>query len=370
MSDPKRDIAHLQRVVDEHPIWDCALFKACGRGELSRDDFRSLFGQYTHYSNNFTRYLAGVLLSCEDDLLRARLSENLWEEGGGAEPDERHAELFRRFLVDTMGVTNPHAVPREDFTEVFVSRYLRGATNPDHTYGCAFLALGTEGIVARTYRIFVDGMLKVGIPEDELGFFKLHILCDDEHAATLMDMMLASHARPDWRTVCERAIDDALTARREFFEALYEHRRQALPAAVASRVRSMLPEHLPPSARHHYARTEHGDAVSPGTDAHLGTAGAIQRLDFDARQTLDVLTIALPPGASTGRHRHAHETVLHVMEGTGSALIGDQTVSLAPGDTAFIPRWVFHQTRNTGTQPLVALTVTDSPLCSSILGTN
>ncbi len=370
MSDPESEIANLQRVVDEHPIWDCALFRACERGELSRDDFRSLFGQYTHYSNNFTRYLAGVLLSCEDDLLRARLSENLWEEGGGAEPGERHAELFRRFLVETMGVTDPRAVPKEAFTELFVSRYLRGATNPDHTYGCAFLALGTEGIVARVYRILVGGMLKVGIPEGELGFFKLHILCDDEHAATLMEMMLASRARPDWRTVCRRAIDDALTARMQFFEALYAHRRQALPAAVASRVRSMQPEPLPPSARRHYAGTEHGEAVAPETDALLGTAGATQRLDFDARQTLDVLTITLPPGASTGRHRHAHETVLHVMEGTGTALIGEQMVSLAPGDTAFIPRWAFHQMRNTGTQHLVALAVTDAPLCSTILETN
>jgi mannose-6-phosphate isomerase-like protein (cupin superfamily)/pyrroloquinoline quinone (PQQ) biosynthesis protein C len=369
MSDPARDIANLQRVVDEHPIWDCALFRACERGELSRDDFRALFGQYTHYSNNFTRYLAGVLLSCGDDLLRARLSENLWEEGGGAEPEERHAELFRRFLVDTMGVTHPRAVPIEPFTELFVRRYLRGATNPDHTYGCAFLALGTEGIVARVYRILVGGMLRVGIPEDELGFFKLHILCDDEHAATLMEMMLASRARPDWQTICGRAIDDALTARMRFFDSLYQHRRQALPAAVASRVRSMQPEPLPPSARRHYAGID-GEAVAPETAAFLGTAGVTQRLDFDARQTLDVLTIALPPGASTGRHRHAHETVLHVMKGTGSAVIGDQTVTLTPGDTAFIPRWAFHQTRNTGTQPLVALAVTDSPLCSALLGPN
>jgi len=370
MNPLERDLAYLQAVVDDHLIWDCDLFKACKRGELSHDDFRALFGQYTHYSNNFTRYLAGVLLSCEDDLMRAKLSENLWEEGGGSNLEERHAELFRRFLIETIGISNPRAVPVEDFTDVFVHRYLRGASHPDHTYGCAFLALGTEGIVARMYRILVDGMLKIGIPEEELGFFNLHIMCDDEHAATLLEMMVASRERPDWRAVCERAIDDALTARADFFEVLYARRCRVLPGSVVEGVRSMEPTPLPASARRLYAREERGETVPPRSDAPLQLAIEQRRMNFDARQALDVLTLDLPPGTSTHRHRHAHESVLHVLEGSGSIAVGDQSMSVSAGDTVFVPRWEVHQTCSTGIQPLRVLVVTDSRLCASILATD
>jgi hypothetical protein len=88
------------------------------------------FEQYYLFSNNFTRYVAGVMYRCEDDKLRSKLTKNLWDEGqphppslhlppalhclphpsaarlshtgGGAEVDKRHSELFRKFLNNTV----------------------------------------------------------------------------------------------------------------------------------------------------------------------------------------------------------------------------------------------------------------------------
>lgn len=357
------DMAHLQAVVDNHRIWDCDLLKACARGDLSYDDFRTLFGQYAHYSNHFTRYLAGVLLSCEDDLMRAKLSENLWEEGGGTHINERHAELFRRFLVHTMGISKPRESPLEDFTDVFVRRYLRGASSSDHTYGCAFLALGTEGIVARLYAILVDGMQNVGIPDDALGFFKLHIHCDDDHAATLVEMMCASRGRPDWLTVCQRGIQDALSARADFFDALYANRRPGLHAPVHSEPRS--PQSRSTGTRWHYTREERGELLSSPSSATPETALLRHRMRFYVGQALDVLTIDLPPTTRTHSQPCGHDTVIHVLEGHGSTTVGDQTFPVSAGDTVFVPRWELHQTQNTGTLTLRVLVVTDMPRCDS-----
>ena len=83
------DVAYLEQYVESHAFWDNSVFQACRRGDLTLADFRVLFGQYAHYTKNFTRYLAGVMFTCTDDLLRAKLSENLWEEGGGADPGQR-----------------------------------------------------------------------------------------------------------------------------------------------------------------------------------------------------------------------------------------------------------------------------------------
>ena len=85
-------LAPLLALVEAHPLWQCRLFAACQAGELTLSDFRYLFGQYHEYSRNFTRYLAGVVASCDSDYLRARLTQNLWEEGGGTKPERRHSE--------------------------------------------------------------------------------------------------------------------------------------------------------------------------------------------------------------------------------------------------------------------------------------
>lgn len=50
------------------------------------------------------------MTNCENDYYRSRRSENLGEEGGGAKPEERHAELLRKFLVQTLQVKNLAAI--------------------------------------------------------------------------------------------------------------------------------------------------------------------------------------------------------------------------------------------------------------------
>src|SRR6202000_1665016 len=78
---PEAVLARLHTAQAAHPFWQNRLFKACSAGSLTRDDFKLVFAQYYLYSQNFTRYLAALMASCESDLLRARLAENIWEEG-------------------------------------------------------------------------------------------------------------------------------------------------------------------------------------------------------------------------------------------------------------------------------------------------
>src|SRR5437588_2713788 len=106
-------LAELHRQRDEHPLWRSRFLRLMAAGSLSMSDLRHVFGQYYHYSRNFTRYIAALMARCPDDYFRARLSENLWDEGGGAKPELRHAQLYRNFLAQGLGLDDPEDIPCE-----------------------------------------------------------------------------------------------------------------------------------------------------------------------------------------------------------------------------------------------------------------
>lgn len=61
----------------------------------------------------------------------------------------------------------------------------------------------------------------------------------------------------------------------------------------------------------------------------------------------------LPPGQAIQPHRHpGMDEIIFVHRGTGTAALGDRTVSVSAGTTVFIPRATRVTLRNTGTEPL------------------
>jgi pyrroloquinoline-quinone synthase len=212
-------LEQLNYLKDNHAFWNNSLLQAAQSGALTIKDYRYIWGQYLLYSQNFTRYVAGVMAVCENDYYRACLSENLWEESGGCKLEERHSEIFRKFLkrLDI----NPLKIEYADFTRIFVQQYLHETRCSDALWSSALLSLGTEAIVPRMYNIFIQGMLKAGIPDEWLYFFHIHVECDDRHAATLKELLCSFDKESDWFERCAGALDKALTMRANFFENLY-----------------------------------------------------------------------------------------------------------------------------------------------------
>jgi mannose-6-phosphate isomerase-like protein (cupin superfamily) len=60
----------------------------------------------------------------------------------------------------------------------------------------------------------------------------------------------------------------------------------------------------------------------------------------------------LQPGDRVFRHTHPCEEGLTFLSGTGEATMGDETVSISPGVSLFIPTGVLHGFTNTGDEPL------------------
>jgi len=65
--------------------------------------------------------------------------------------------------------------------------------------------------------------------------------------------------------------------------------------------------------------------------------------------------VIVPPGSHTGRHRHGEEA-LHVLRGTGAALIGGRRYDVLPGTTLHVPYMDDHQLVNLGDDEMEVVT--------------
>ena len=352
-------LAKLRIIQAEHPFWSNPLLAGFAQGSFTRDDLRFVFSQYHHYSKNFTRFIAAVMANCESDLFRAQLSENLWEEGGGCEPDRRHAQIFRNFLTRTMGIENPEALEYEPYTRHFVREFLVQSLRASPMAGAAFLSLGTEGIVARMYQIMVKGLTKAGIPSEELEFFHIHISCDDEHAVTLENMMASYANEPGWYDTCLAAMDHALQLRNEFFSSLFDslQKNRLVPTLDRMQKRDSLARGVSDAALVHRPGQSTEELYQNDVEK-LNVKFSVARLPL-AGEVLDPRTVHIPAGKFNEKHKHAHETLIHILQGTGAVVIDERVFPVRPGDTVLVPRWAMHQTQNTGATDMRFLAVTD-----------
>ncbi len=258
----------------------------------------------------------------------------------------------------------------EDFTQEFVDIYLKNSIQADPVSGSAWLSLGTEGIVSDMYQIMVEGMRQAGFQDIELEFFQLHIGCDDEHAATLTEMMCSYQDLPEWFETCLQATDRALTARSHFFECLYDRIVRGLNISLVSTIenRKSLAHRVTDISDLKSSTLQAGTKIYSNSTPHLNIEFAVERLSFPVTQVLDPRIVIIPAGKNNEKHRHAHETLLYILQGSGQVLIDHRLIEVATGDVVFIPRWCIHQSQNNGNLEMKILAITDFGLTSTVLG--
>lgn len=112
-----------------------------------------------------------------------------------------------------------------------------------------------------------------------------------------------------------------------------------------------------------------GAAMYANTNERLNIAFTVDRLAFPEIQAMDPRVLRIPAGKNNELHRHAHESLFVVLAGEGEVRVGERWSPVRTGDVAFVPRWIFHQTRNTSADAeLVILAITDFGLTSAVLG--
>lgn len=94
----EKQLGIFMSVANSHPIWQCDLLSKMSEGGFSQKELAFIFQQHYQYSNNFTRILCLVAGHFDRSVHRAIIIENLYEEAGEENINNRHSVLMREFL--------------------------------------------------------------------------------------------------------------------------------------------------------------------------------------------------------------------------------------------------------------------------------
>lgn len=147
----------------------------------------------------------------------------------------------------------------------------------------------------------------------------------------------------------------------------------ALPTALVELIdrvesRQALGADLPIETWTHSA-DDAGEQVYQNKNDRLDIEFTVERYGFPHVQTMDPRLVRIPPGKCNEYHKHAHESLFVILKGEGEVRVGDEWRPVRQGDLAFVPRWIFHQSRNTSTtDTLVILAITDFGFTKAVLG--
>ena len=231
------ETAVQQRHSKVHP-WS----EAWVAGRLDRRLLAEWTKQHFHFVSHFSEWLATVFGNCPVDEVRHFLAENIFEEegfqAGAGFPAVRHTDLLLDF-GEHCGMSRKEIVDAQLNGELLAetlglqSWCYRQAQRP-FAEALAGLLVGLESQVPQVYARTTPPLLeKYGFTEEEVVFFRLHIVADQEHGE-LGYKILEKHATtPEVQESCVRLVREATMMRRLYLDGLY-NKFLAQPRAQAA----------------------------------------------------------------------------------------------------------------------------------------
>ncbi|MGY6217117.1 TenA family transcriptional regulator [Methylolobus aquaticus] len=210
----------VEKALDR--LFQTDFLSRCRSGSITRLELIAFLQQHRWYSRQFTRYLAALVANIPNDDDRRDLMGNLFDEMGlGDAGSVPHTVLYLD-MMRHLGLDGDQ--PPYPATQALAGTMLGCCRSPKFMVGLGALCLGAEAIVPRMYAMIVDGFLALGESRENFKFFTLHMQCDDEHAATMQDIIARELANNP--AACHDLLygaERALLARVRFFEALSVH---------------------------------------------------------------------------------------------------------------------------------------------------
>lgn len=215
-----------QRHSKIHPFSD-----AWVSGALNRSILGEWVKQHYHYVSHFSQWCGSIYARCEDEATRAFLVENIMEEEGhvaeGGFPAAKHVDLLLDF-GEACGKS------RQEIKEAQTNGELMGgllglqawctvqSMQPTHV-AIAGLLVGLESQVPQIYQRTTPPLIdKYGFSEDDITFFRLHIVADTEHGKRGYEIVERLADSDEKQTACLRAVREATIMRRLYLDALYD----------------------------------------------------------------------------------------------------------------------------------------------------
>src|SRR3954449_817301 len=98
-----------------------------------------------------------------------------------------HARIHADMLKDFDIVLD--ACPVDPETQHLIDTMFMLCRQPQGTAGLGAMCLGAEGLVPAVYTRIIEGFRHCGVAPRRLEFFAIHIECDDDHAATMYEIL-------------------------------------------------------------------------------------------------------------------------------------------------------------------------------------
>ena len=223
----KENLIHRVRA---HPF-----LERCRNGTITLNELKEYLVQQGLYSAYFTRYLCALMSNLPSSDAVLKLAENLFEELGLDGGDATPHHVIYRHMLERFGLSIKGIEPRPS-TKKLIDTMLHHCKNPNPSYGLGAICLGAEALVPALYADIISGFAARGAEAKDIDFFRIHVECDDGHAATLRDLMV-NIAADDTEQVAimlrtGRALADA---RFDFFSGIQSpsHAADAAQRAVA-----------------------------------------------------------------------------------------------------------------------------------------
>ena len=215
-----------QRHSKAHPFSE-----AWVSGGLNRQILGEWVKQHYHYVSHFPQWCGSIYAHSDDAATNAFLVENIMEEEGhvaeGGFPAAKHVNLLLDF-GEACGKSRQEIQEAQKNGELMAG--LLGlqswctvqSLKPTHV-AVAGLLVGLESQVPQIYKRTTPPLTKkYGFTDDEILFFRLHIVADTEHGRRGYEIVERLADSDEKKTACLRAVREATLMRRLYLDALYD----------------------------------------------------------------------------------------------------------------------------------------------------
>jgi pyrroloquinoline-quinone synthase len=214
-----------QRHSAVHP-WS----EAWGSGKLSRHLLGEWVKQHYHYVSYFAQWLGAVYANCPHWEVQQFLLENVAEEEGmvgqAGMAAVRHADLLLDF-AEACGKSRKEIIEAQDKGELLAetlglqSWCFRQSQRP-FVEALAGLLVGLESQVPAIYSKTTPPLIeKYGFTEEEVTFFRIHIVADQEHGERGFQILEQYATTAEQQAQCVRLVKEATMMRRLYLDGLY-----------------------------------------------------------------------------------------------------------------------------------------------------
>ncbi|MEE2704777.1 MAG: iron-containing redox enzyme family protein [Pseudomonadota bacterium] len=210
---------------------------AWANGELNLKQIGKWAVQHFYYIDPIPQQFAQLFCRLDDLEARQHLLENLIGEEMPDTPQKRHPDLLVKF-GKACGIDEKEFYDAENMGSVLPStRAMRSwiweLVNVRHlAESAAGIMVALEGQLPTLYPAYVEAMRKMGLNDDDMEFFHVHIEGDEEHAHVGLEITAQYSNTPELQKKAISAVTASTQMRWQMLENIFEKYVKNVPQAA------------------------------------------------------------------------------------------------------------------------------------------